>query len=61
MPEYRFYTMKADGIAATAPPTEHDLPDDATALGEAKKLLDGHNIEVWQGMRKVKRLEHDKD
>jgi hypothetical protein len=57
MPEYRFYTMKADGLAAAAP-IEYDLPDDATALGEAKKLLDGHNIEVWQGMRKVRVLDH---
>jgi len=50
--------MKPDGIAAAAAPIEYDLPDDAAALGEAKKLLDGHNIEVWQGMRKVRVLDH---
>jgi hypothetical protein len=58
MPEYRFYTMKPDGTAAVAAPIEYDLPDDAAALGEAKKLLDGHNIEVWQGTRKVRVLDH---
>jgi hypothetical protein len=39
------------------PPTLHDLPDDNSALAAAKKLLDGHDIEVWQGPRRVRHLD----
>ncbi len=35
-------------------------PDDATAIVEAKRLLDGHDIELWQLERMVIRLDHKK-
>ncbi len=56
MPEYRFYTLIAEG-ETRKPPTVHDLPDDASALAKAKNHLDGHDIEVWQGSRRVRRLD----
>jgi hypothetical protein len=52
VPEYRFYTIKRDGHIA-APPAEFDLPNDDAALKEAKQLLNGHDIEIWQGGRVV--------
>ena len=34
-------------------------PDDGVAIAEAKKLADGHDVEVWDDGRKVARLRHD--
>jgi hypothetical protein len=31
-------------------------PTDKAAIRDAKKLVDGHDIEVWQGGRPVTRL-----
>jgi hypothetical protein len=47
---YRFYTLRADGHIVS-PPSDHNLPDDLTAVTEAKKLLNRHDIEIWQGAR----------
>jgi len=58
MPEYRFYAIKPDGHFAE-PATERELPDDAEALKEARKLMDGHDIEVWQSSRIVAYLTSD--
>jgi hypothetical protein len=52
MPEYRFYTIKRNGRIA-GPPIDYKLPDDDGAVKEAKKLLGGHAIEIWQGARVV--------
>lgn len=56
MPEYRFYTLTPDSETRKLP-TLRDLPDDASALASAKKRLDGHDIEVWQGSRRVRHLD----
>jgi hypothetical protein len=58
MPEYRFYAIKRDGHIA-APPANLDLPNDAAALTEGKKLVNGHDIEIWQGPRVVDYLTPD--
>ena len=58
MPEYRFYAIKKDGHIA-APATERQLPGDAEALKEARKLTNGHDIEVWQGSRILAYLTSD--
>lgn len=50
MPEYRFYSIKQDGHIA-APAIERDCPNDGEALKEARQLVNGHDIEVWQGSR----------
>jgi hypothetical protein len=56
VPEYSFFTLfRADETIKSA--TLHDLPDDASALAVAKKLLDGNDIEVWQGPRRVRHLD----
>jgi hypothetical protein len=56
VPEYRFYTLIPDGVTIK-PPTLRELPDDASALAIAKNRLDGHDIEVWQGSRRVRHLD----
>jgi hypothetical protein len=33
-------------------------PDDDTALNAAKKLVDGHDVELWDRGRLVARLDH---
>jgi hypothetical protein len=57
MPTYRFYSLKKDGhIAGT--PSDFDCPDDNDAVKEAEKLLDGRDIEIWQGTRVVAYISH---
>jgi hypothetical protein len=52
MPEYRFYAINKGGHIGV-PPNQYELPDDAAANEKAKQLLDGHDIEIWQGARIV--------
>ena len=52
MREYRFYTVRQDGHT-NGPATDHVLPNDLAALKEAEKLVNGHDIEIWQGPRLV--------
>jgi hypothetical protein len=52
MPNYRFYLIGTDG-RIVAPPYNIEAPDDPAALSEAKKLVDGHDVEIWEGPRKV--------
>jgi hypothetical protein len=56
MPEYRFYSMDKDGHIA-GPPAAHELPNDAAAMTEAKQLVNGSAVEVWQGARIVAHLD----
>jgi hypothetical protein len=55
MPEYRFYTLKS-GNQMVAPPDVIDCASDQDAIDEAKKFLDGFDVEIWQGARIVTRL-----
>jgi hypothetical protein len=59
MPDYRFYIVNKDGHIAE-PATTHELPNDEAAVQEAKALLDGRIIEIWQGTRVVYRLDPKK-
>jgi hypothetical protein len=52
MPEYRFYFIKHDGHI-DRPPLGYEAPDDHMALVKAKQLVDGHDIEIWEGPRLV--------
>jgi hypothetical protein len=54
MPDYRIYLFK-DG-RLTAPAKVIACQSDKAAIEHAKKLVDGHDIEVWQGARPVTRL-----
>ena len=59
MPDYRFYVVNKDGHIA-GPPLVVDCADDEAAVKEAKQLVDGGVIEIWQRARKVKYLTPDK-
>lgn len=52
MAEYKFYSIKKDGHI-DGPPVEAEYPRDAEALVKAKELVNGNDIEVWQGKRVV--------
>ena len=55
MATYRFYIFENDTVAA--PPRIYDFPDNASALAEGKKILNGSPIEIWRNVYKVARLE----
>ena len=56
MPEYRLFTFN-DAGHITGPAAVIQCADDDAAIKEAKQLLDGHDIEVWQGTRIVVHLD----
>jgi hypothetical protein len=56
MPDYRFYTLKRTNEIA-GPPGILQCADDREAIIAARKLLDSHDIEIWQGARVVIRLQ----
>lgn len=58
MPEYRFYPIKRDGHIDGAPATR-DCANDSAALKEARELVSGHDIEVWESSRLVAYLTPD--
>jgi len=53
MPGYRFYAISPKDGHISLPPTDFNLPNDDAANEKAKQLLDGHDIEIWQGARIV--------
>ena len=55
--EYQVYTLDNDGNSLKE--TELDRPDDRAAVQSAKQFIDGHDIELWQGDRKVAKFEHE--
>ncbi len=56
--DYRVYVIGADGRLHRS--VLLDCADDAEALEQAKKQLDGHDIELWQLDRKVAMLDHER-
>ena len=54
MAEYRAFTVGEDGNRAVS----HEMVcrEDGEAVARAKRLIDGHDIEVWSGDRLVIRL-----
>lgn len=58
MVEYRAYLVGDDDHYKSV--RVLDCPDDATAIAEAKKLLDGLDIELWQLGRMIARLNQRK-
>jgi hypothetical protein len=55
MTQYRVYELgKDDHIETPATVIEH--ADDEAAIAHARQLLDGHDIELWDGPRLVIRL-----
>jgi hypothetical protein len=60
MSTYRLYPIKKDGHIA-GPPIVCDFTRDIDALAEAKKRLNGHDIEIWQDTRIVAYLVPEDD
>lgn len=59
MPNYRAYILGGKGHRfRLANEFAKDHVDDAAALREAKKLIDGHDVEIWEAGRLVARLDH---
>jgi hypothetical protein len=54
MAEYRAYTVGVDGHFIGFEPLT--CRDDAEAIEQAKRLVDGHDIELWSGERLVIRI-----
>lgn len=54
--EYRVCTVGADGHFTES--REMICRDDGEAVARAKRMIDGHDIEVWNGNRFVIRLLH---
>ena len=60
MPQYRIYTVKPGGHLL-GPSNVVECPNDQDAVNEAKQLLDGHLIEIWQGARMVSGIDPTDD
>jgi hypothetical protein len=54
VPEYRAYIVGVDGRFIGFEPLI--CRDDGEAVAKAKRLLAGHDVEVWSGERLVVRL-----
>jgi hypothetical protein len=54
MPEYRAYRVGADGHFIGFEPLV--CADDAEATAKAKRLLDGNDVELWNGDKMVAKL-----
>jgi hypothetical protein len=56
MAEYRAYIIGIDGHFLRA--VQLVCPDDETAKEYAKRLVDGYDVELWQGGRKITAFNH---
>ena len=48
MPEYRAYIVGSDGYSVDFEPLV--CTDDAEATEKAKRLVDGHDVELWKAL-----------
>jgi hypothetical protein len=58
MAHYRAYIVGPDGHFIEA--RDLDCANDATAVDTAKRLLNGHDVEVWQADRMITKLKIQK-
>jgi hypothetical protein len=57
MPDYRAYIVGIDGhFNSIRTEFLHNHPDDTTAIEAAQKLVDGHDVELWDRDRFVGRF-----
>jgi regulator of RNase E activity RraA len=56
MHEYRIYILDENGRIA-GPATTLECVDDRAAVAQAQQQLNGRALEVWNGARKVVRLD----
>ena len=54
---YRVYVVGYDGKFQEA--HSLDCADDEAAIEAAKQFVDGHDVEVWQQLRRITRLKHE--
>lgn len=59
MAEYRAFMIGIDGRFLRA--VELVCPDDDAAEEYARQLVDGHDVELWQGDRKITTFKPTKD
>jgi hypothetical protein len=59
MAGYRAYIIGTDGHFLRA--VELVCPDDEIAKEYAKRLADGHDVELWQGDRKIETFKHTQE
>ena len=59
MPEYRAYIVNDDGHFIRA--VDFETRDDEAAKEQAKQLVDGHDVELWQLHRKIGTFKHKSD
>jgi hypothetical protein len=60
MPHYRIYTVDIDGHIS-GPPSVESCGDDDEANRRAKDLLNGSDVELWDGARFVGRIRSTED
>jgi hypothetical protein len=58
MPYYRIYSVTKDGHIRGVPRAV-ECDDDRRAIDRAKAILDGLDLEVWEGRRRVAVLKSD--
>jgi hypothetical protein len=56
MPQYRAHIFDSDGKFQSSVPLE--CPDDDIALKQAKRMVDGYHVELWQHIRKIATFDH---
>jgi hypothetical protein len=54
--DYRLYGL--DGVNRVASGEWIEADDDEEAIEVAKRIMDGHGCELWQGSRLIGRIEH---
>jgi hypothetical protein len=57
--EYRAYVIGIDGHFLRV--IDLVCPDDGTAKEYASQLVDGHDIELWHGDRKIERFSRTRE
>jgi hypothetical protein len=57
VPEYRAYIIGPDGHIQSR--VDLICEDESAAQEQAKQLVDGHDVELWQGARKLARFYPD--
>ena len=56
--DYRLYGL--DGVNKVASGEWFEAESDETAIEVAKEKMDGHDCELWQGLRFVARIPHQR-
>lgn len=55
MAQYRLYSVDPNGHVV-GPPKVLACASDEEVIGKVRSMLDGLNVEIWKGTRRVKKL-----